>query len=63
MGYAGAGVGYVVMCFVANLMSQVVVGLYFGALAAAAGALVPLAENSGPQRWLTREGQPCESST
>ena len=63
MGYAGAAVGYVVMCLVANLMSQVVVGLYFGTLAAAAGALAPLVPTSRLSAVPAREGQTCESST
>ena len=40
VGYAGAAAGYVLMCLVANLMSQVVVSLYFAAFAGAAAALL-----------------------
>lgn len=40
VGYLGVAAGYVLMCLVANLMSQVVVGLYFAAFAGAAAALV-----------------------
>ncbi len=40
IGFAGCAAAYVLMCFVANLMSQVVVGLYFAAFAGAAAAIV-----------------------
>ena len=40
IGFLGCAAGYVLMCFVANLMSQVVVGMYFAAFAACAAAIV-----------------------
>lgn len=55
LGYTAAAVAYVVMCLVANLMSQVVVGLYFAAFAGVAAALLGSpsgapAEAGGPAR-------------
>lgn len=41
VGFCGVAAGYLLMSLVANLMSQVVVGIYFAALAGAASALVP----------------------
>ena len=40
IGFLGCAGGYVLMCLVANLMSQVVVGMYFAAFAACAAAIV-----------------------
>ena len=40
IGFAGCAAGYVLMCLVANLMSQVVVGVYFAAFAGGAAAIV-----------------------
>ena len=40
VGFLGCAAGYVLMCFVANLMSQVVVGVYLAAFAACAAAIV-----------------------
>lgn len=41
VGFCGVAAGYLLMSLVANLMSQVVVGLYFAMLAGAAAALLP----------------------
>lgn len=41
VGFCGVAAGYLLMSLVANLMSQVVVGIYFAALAGAASALLP----------------------
>ncbi|MGB0100786.1 MAG: lipid II flippase MurJ [Nocardioides sp.] len=41
VGFCGVAAGYLLMSLVANLMSQVVVGIYLAALAGAASALVP----------------------
>jgi O-antigen ligase len=40
IGFGGCAAGYVLMCLVANLMSQVVVGVYFVAFAGGAAAIV-----------------------
>lgn len=48
--YAGVAAGYVLMSLVANLMSQVVVGLYVMALAGAGAALVTAASRDREQQ-------------
>lgn len=46
---AGTVVGYVAMCLVANLMSQVVVGLYLAAIVGAAGGIAHPAGSERPR--------------
>lgn len=60
VGFAGTAAGYVLMCLVANLMSQVVVGLYVMGIAGtgaalASGALMSRSANR-PVRQPTRKG-------
>ena len=50
VGFAGSAVGFVLMCLVANLMSQVVVGLYFAAIAGATAALLGERRPASPSR-------------
>jgi O-antigen ligase len=48
VGAAGAAAGYVLMSLVANLMTQVVVGLYFATFVAIAAALVARSKTATP---------------
>lgn len=48
VGFCAVAAGYLLMSLVANLMSQVVVGIYFAALAGAASALVPRPPDPSP---------------
>jgi len=76
VGAAGVAAGYVLMSLVANLMSQVVVGLYFAAFVAVGAALVGRSRSAALPRLPAvqlphratgtvgrREELPCASST